>query len=73
MQNWKHLCIEIVVLLLIHVSDIQSGCRWDDTTNKNCSIKCDSPWSPAIFEKITDIMKDLVKDYAEVGVDDVFR
>lgn len=66
MKNWKFFCIEVVVLLLIQVSNIHSGCSWNDKSQNNCSINCNSPLSPFIRENIKAIMKELSKLYVEV-------
>lgn len=64
MKNWKHLCIEVVVLLLIEVSNIHSGCSWNDKSQNNCSIKCNTPVWSLKREEINAI--ELSKVYAKV-------
>lgn len=66
--NWKYFLIEVLSLLLINVSNIESGCSWEDnspTSQKYCSIKCNSKNFLSI-ESIASIMTNLGKEWTKV-------
>lgn len=63
----KQFVIGVLVLLLVKVPNIQSGCRWDDSSQKDCSINCVSQTTwPLDRESTAKIMPILLKAYAEV-------
>lgn len=66
--NWQYFLIEALLLLLINVSNIESGCSWENdspTSPKYCSIKCNSK---SVFsqESIASIMTNLNKEWVKV-------
>lgn len=63
MWNWNYL-----LLMLIKVSDIETGCKWEDnssTSQKYCSITCNSK-SAISQESVTKIMPILNVEWDKV-------
>lgn len=56
MKNSKRCCIKILILLLIKVTNIQSGCSWE---SQKCAINCVAKnfWSPESIENIMEILE----------------
>lgn len=61
----KYFIVEVLVLVLMNVCHIRSGCSWEKT--KSCSLNCKST-SPILWplDKIEDIMKSLTEEYERV-------
>lgn len=62
---WKNSFIEVLVLLMVKVSNIQSGCGWDDSAEKDCSLNCkpDNIWG----EQVTTTMGTIEQEWPKVG------
>ncbi|KAJ6636044.1 Slit like 3 protein [Pseudolycoriella hygida] len=77
MPSREQFWMNVLVLLLLYLSTIQSGCKWDPSTvtsQKYCSITCQTD-NPLSVEKVTSIMTSLTKEYSkrsnctDVGID----